>query len=287
MDVISVQSRVKRGYVGNAVAMPVLEATGVTAWAVDTVVYPHHPGHGPASPKVTEAAALTISLDEATHRCTSPACLLSGYLVNPEQGRIILDALAKARRDKRIGAYYLDPVFGDDAEGTYVDPALVAFFRDEALPQSTVLLPNRFELAALSGMSVNNTGDAVSAAHCLLNRGPEIVLVSSVPAETVRERKALSNLLVSRDGAWFVSVDALSLRAKGTGDMLSAAFCGLHAQGVSPPEALAYAVSLVDTATTDAAARDGDELDLPKILNFLNFSEKELPAHQIIESLEQ
>ncbi|WNJ99686.1 pyridoxal kinase [Thalassospiraceae bacterium LMO-JJ14] len=277
MDVISLQSCVTSGYVGNAAAIPTLEATGVTPWAVDSVRYAHHPGHGPVTPEVPATSALSRSLAEAISHCTPPACLLSGYLVNAEQGRMLLAQLREARHDNRLDAYYLDPVFGDDAEGTYVDPALISFFRDEALPESTVLLPNRYELVSLSGMPVDNIDEAVKAARSLIERGPELVFVSSIPAPDRQACRALANVLVNGREAWSVTVKNLPLHAKGTGDMLSAAFCGLHAQGLSPSLAMTKAVSIVDAAATDAANQGTIELDLPKILKSFALSAKVSP----------
>jgi pyridoxine kinase len=267
MDVISLQSRVKTGYVGNAIAVPTLNACGVHAVAVDTVIYAHHPGHGPVTPERISPADLSARLETAFSDSHPPACLLSGYLASVDQGHAALQQLQRARHDGRLQAYYLDPVFGDDAEGTYVDPALVAFYRDMALPACNVLTPNRYELAQLSGMPVENIGDAETAARAMIVKGPDTVVVSSVPGPGGR----IANVLVSRDAACAVSVDSLKLRAKGTGDMLSAAFCGLHAQGIAPDDALGMAVALVDATAKDAALSNADELNPLKILNNFDF----------------
>ncbi|MEQ8320183.1 MAG: bifunctional hydroxymethylpyrimidine kinase/phosphomethylpyrimidine kinase [Rhodospirillales bacterium] len=282
MDVISLQSRVETGYVGNAVAEPVLRAIGVNVRPVDSVVLAHHPGHGPVTPVVTEAAALSQRLHDAIDRSSSPFSFLSGYLVNVAQGRAALGQLDRARQTGRLASYYLDPVFGDDAEGTYVDPGLVTFFRDEALPVCTVLMPNRYELSVLAGEDINSIDDAVSQARSLLARGPEFVLASSIPGPDGQ----IANVLIGRDHVETSCVTMLNLKAKGTGDLLSAAFCGLHAMGQDARKAMTISVELVTAAATDAAARQAVELDLPKILKNFDFSTNKGTGSISIETLE-
>lgn len=282
MDVISLQSRVKSGYVGNAVAEPVLMATGAVALPIDSVLYPHHPGHGPATPDVTSLADLTDKLEIAFARCTAPVSFLSGYLANAPQGRAALDQVRRARNAGRLGSYFLDPVFGDDAEGTYVDPSLITFFRDDALPQCDVLLPNRYELAVLSGISIMTPSDAVRAARVLIDKGPSMVVVSSVPAPDDQ----LANILVTRLDASAIAVKRRNLRAKGTGDLLSAAFAGLHTAGADPRTALSIAVSLVDAVTKAAADHNRPEMDLLKVLKTFDFSKTDASAPVPIELLD-
>lgn len=283
MDVISLQSRVETGYVGNAVAEPVLRAIGINVRPVDSVVLAHHPGHGPVTPVVTDATALSQRLHDAIDRSSSPFSFLSGYMVNVAQGRAALSQLDRARQADRLASYYLDPVFGDDAEGTYVDPGLVTFFRDEALPVCTVLMPNRYELSVLAGKDINTIDDAVSAGRSLIKRGPALVLASSIPGPDGQ----IANVLISRDHVDTSCVAMLNLKAKGTGDLLSAAFCGLHVQGLDARQAMTLSVDLVMAAAADAAARQAVELDLYKILKSFNFSTNKGATRISIESLEQ
>ncbi len=283
MDVISLQSRVKTGYVGNAVAVPTLAWTGATPHPVDSVTFPHHPGHGPVTPQVTPTDALANALAIAMDACAGPPYVLSGYLANAAQGRALLDFITDARTSGRISAWYLDPVFGDDPEGTYVDAALVDFFREAALPACTCVLPNRYELSLLSGTRVDTVEDAVTAARTLISLGPESVLASSVPAAG----GSLANVLVTAREAWGISVPKRPLRAKGTGDMLSAAFTGLRAEGLPALEAAQSAVAAVDAAVRDASDRDLLELEPDKILISLNFNRKGSVESTYTELLEQ
>lgn len=278
MEFISLQSRVVRGYVGNAVAIPTLQAAGLNAWPVDTVLYPHHPGHGPASRKVTDAVELGDMLSVVLNSIDGPAVLLSGYLADADQGLAALTVLDNARNDGRSLFLYLDPVFGDDAEGIYVTPSLIAYFRECAVPAAKLVMPNRFELATLSGLSIETPADAVYASRQLIGQGPELVLVSSIPVGT----ETLANILVSPHEAWICCVPKQPLIAKGTGDMLSAAFSGLWAGGMPSSAALSSAVALVQCAVEDCCRRNLSEMDLPLVLSTSISALSPVPAEPLV-----
>lgn len=254
-DIVSVQSRVSWGYVGNAVAVPTAQAFGVHAWPVDTVRLAHHPGHGRTPAAVTPAKELAATLETVLKQVPQPALVLLGYLGTAEQGPAVLKA-AEASGAMLV----IDPAFGDRPEGVYVKPDIVDFHRSAAA-KADWLLPNAFELSVLTGLPVDSLETATSAARALLSGPRQGIVVTSVP-----DGGKLANLLVTPESASSARVNPRKIRAKGTGDMLSAAFCAGLANGRKPAEALADAVAVVDIAVRDAEANDASELDMPRIL---------------------
>jgi len=282
MDIVSVQSRVVWGYVGNAVAVPTMQALGADARPVDTVRLAHHPGYGDKPWGVrTEPAEIAGLLTGALGRIDGPAALLMGYLGTAEQGRVVLQTQRAAIDDGRALPLYLDPAFGDEAEGVYVDPAIVAFLAADAVAAAHVLLPNRFELATLSGMAVATPADAVAAARSLMTQGPALVMVSSVPLDDGR----IGNVLVSAKEAWLAAVPRRVLRAKGTGDMLSAAFTALHAAGHPSPDAFAVSVTLVNNVICATARRDLPDLHLQTVFEKPSTSANSIPIALIPKNM--
>ncbi|MEK9706509.1 MAG: bifunctional hydroxymethylpyrimidine kinase/phosphomethylpyrimidine kinase, partial [Alphaproteobacteria bacterium] len=214
MQVISVQSRVAHGYVGNAAAVPAYQAAGIDAWAVDTVRLAYHPGHArafgpPAGSKTApdEVAAMLAGVFARVGH--TPVAVHLGYLGSAETGRRVLAEIAKRRQSGVADRLIVDPVIGDDAEGRYVEEALVGFYRDEAAPLADVLLPNRFELALLTGMTVESLADAKAAALTVAPGRNSTVLVSSLPGVD----GGIANLAVDADGAWMAEVPKRPLRA--------------------------------------------------------------------------
>lgn len=262
MDVISFQSRVAWGYVGNAVAVPMIQHFGLNAWPIDTVVLSHHPGHGPVVRHTPSAKKISSLSSQVLKQLQFPTAALIGYLGNAEQGAAIKKVLDQNRTSHNDITVYLDPVFGDDAEGIYVDNTILTFFRDAALPMADIVMPNCFELAHLADLPIHNISDAVDAARIIISRGPNLVLASSIPSEG----QSVLNILVTQTQAWAIKAPQVPLKAKGTGDMLSATFTALHAGGTPAIDAFRTAVSTVHHAVIDASKRGLIELDIPRIL---------------------
>lgn len=253
-EIISVQSRVSWGYVGNAVAVPVCQALGVHAWPVDTVRLPHHPGHGPVKALRTDADEIAAMLKGVLAKVAPRPLVLMGYLGTAVQGVAVLETAGDA------ATLCIDPAFGDTAEGIYVDPAIVAFHK-KAHGKADWLLPNAFELSVLTDLPVTSTEQATAAAGVLLKNGTGGVVVTSVPAGG-----EIANLLITPSGTEIFTVPTLDLRAKGTGDMLSALFCGGLARGLKPADALGEAVEITAIAIQFCAMCHATELDIPEIL---------------------
>ncbi len=262
MDIVSFHSRVVCGYVGNSVAVPTIQYLGLNAWPIDTVVLGHHPGHGPTTRKMTAAGDIATWANGAFKRIPKPCAVLLGYLGSADQGHAISEFLINTRDAGDIIPIYLDPVFGDTAEGIYVDQDIVDYYKDVAVPMANVVMPNCFELAHLTGIQIDSISAAVSAAHILIERGPDIVMLSSVPGKD----HMLTNVVVTAEKAWAISTMHLALEAKGTGDLLSAAFTALHAGGKSVPEAFHLASRIVQSSVIDASSRGLMELDIPHML---------------------
>ena len=118
-DVVSVQSQVVYGRVGNNVAIPTLDALGLSVAAVPTVVFsntPHYPTmHGGAVPIEWFSGYLQdLSARGSLHALRA---IQVGYLGNPTQAAVLAHwakLLLAERADLRI---VVDPVLGDHDHG--------------------------------------------------------------------------------------------------------------------------------------------------------------------------
>ena len=114
------------------------------------------------------AGDVTAVLKEKGHgvleRC---AAILTGYLGAVAVGKAVLSGWNDVRAANPNAIVACDPILGDEAEGLYVPDALIAFYRDHAIPAADVIFPNRFELALLSGHDVRDITSAVVAARAL------------------------------------------------------------------------------------------------------------------------
>lgn len=246
MLLLSIQSHVAYGHVGNAAAVFPLQRLGIEVLPVHTVQFASHAGYGPPQGSVMDAAAIRAVIDGLDARGALARCdgILTGYLGSAALGEAVLDAVARVRHHNPRAVYCCDPVIGDSDGGVYVAPEIVAFFRDRAILQATIVTPNAFELATFSGRRIATLDDAKAAIARLQEQGPQLVLATSLhladtPANTV-------DVLVA-DGPHVARVRTPLLPGvlHGTGDLIAALFTAHYLRGGEAARAAEAAVSSV------------------------------------------
>jgi pyridoxine kinase len=245
--ILSIQSWVATGHVGNAAAMLPLQVLGAEVTAIHTVQFSNHPGHGGFTGRAApagEIASLVAGL--AAHGTLARADgVLSGYLGQADVGHEILNAVSLVRAGKPDALYCCDPVIGDDGRA-YVRPGVADFFAGPALAAADILTPNQFELDHLSGLASGSWAQARAAAITLRARlrpaGPRLVLVTSLrTAET--PDAALDMLLAATDGIYRLRANRLPMAFSGAGDTLAALLLFHVLDGKAPQAAAAHAAS--------------------------------------------
>jgi len=235
-SVLSVQSRVAYGHVGNAAAVFPLQCLGIEAWALDTVAFSNHTGHGKWRGDIVAAESVAALFEGIADLGVLPSidAVLSGYIGTAETGAVLLDIVARVRAANPRARFCCDPVIGDVDTGSYVRDGVAEFFRDAALALADIVTPNRFELEFLTGREIASLPDAAEAAASLRGRGPEIVLVTSLDAVPGH----LTMLASGPDGAWAVDTPHLPAMLNGCGDVTAALFLGHLLNGAGPGDAL-------------------------------------------------
>lgn len=248
LNVLSIQSRVVYGHVGNAAAGFVLERLGHEAWPIDTVTFSNHLGyetfrgrtHGPE-----ELAPLVegLGLVGALKRCDA---VLSGYLGQAGNAAVVLDAVQRVRAARPGALYLCDPVMGDRGGGLYVKPGVVEAFATQLIPAADILTPNAFEAEHLTGGSTATLEGALAVADKLAALGGgdagKTVIVTSVMLDGTGPGR-IETLARAGNAAWLVTTPRLEVPLYGAGDSFAALFLGFTLDGHNVPEALVRAVS--------------------------------------------
>lgn len=270
-NVLSIQSHVAYGRVGNGAAAFPLERLGFEVWRVNTVQYSNHPGYGGWTGQVLPAGQVAALIEGIAARGVLKHCdaVLSGYIGDASLGEVILRAVALVRQANPGAVYACDPVMGDEGPGLYVRPDIPDFMRQSALPAADILTPNLFELRLLTGQPAESREEILAAAQELLTRGPRCIVVTSVSGEGRERGKAgdgdngpeIEMLAVAPEGAWRVATPYLAMdpAPNGAGDAVSALFLGYRLRGLAPSEALgraAASIFAVMEATAKAGARE-------------------------------
>ena len=256
--ILSIQSHVVFGHVGNDAAAFPLQRLGREVWPLMSVQFSSHTGYPGWRGRAFDAAMIDdcVAGLEAIGALSACAGLLTGYLGKAEIGEAALSALAALRAANPHAAWCCDPVIGDVDRGPYVVPEVAAFFRDRALPAATIVTPNAFELEWLSGGPVRTRAQARGAVAALRARGPRIVAVTSLALDDTPP-DAIDVLAGDESGLWRVRTPRLPIAVNGAGDLFAALFFHHRLDSASTPAALSMAVSSAFgvVAATRAAGR--------------------------------
>src|SRR6185369_582161 len=250
MNVISIQSQVAFGHVGNSAAVFPMQAHGIDVVAVPTTLLSNRPGYPSIRGRVLDAQLVADLLGGIEERgaVDSSDMMLSGYLGSPEVAAVVADFVARAKaRNPRL-AYCCDPVIGDRDRGLFVPADLPPLVLDRLCPLADIVTPNHFEFEWLCGAKATTTGQVIAAAQALMARGPSVVIVTSAELEdTPRGEIATVAIEKSAEGirAWRAGTPKLPISPSGTGDLFAALFVAARVRGSDTPDALGHAVSAI------------------------------------------
>jgi pyridoxine kinase len=254
--ILSIQSDVVYGHVGNGAARFALERLGFEVWALPTILLSNHPGHGKFRGDVASAQSLRALLAGLADNgwLMDCAAVLSGYLGSADQADVVAEAVAQVKRANPQALYLCDPVFGDD-DGAYARPGVAEAMARRLVPLADILAPNRFELASLTARRIEDASAAAAAARMLARRE---VLVTSVPFGEAD----IGTLVVTREGVAATKAPKLANVPNGTGDLLSALYLAARLDGLPPDTALGAASSATHAVIEASVASGANELAL-------------------------
>jgi pyridoxine kinase len=260
MNILSIQSHVAYGHVGNSAATFALQRLGAEVWPVHTVQYSNHTGYGAFKGSVLAADAIREVIEGIDALGVLAECdgVLSGYMGSAAIGEVVLDVAARVRQANPCARYCCDPVIGDVARGMYVPPDVAAFQKERALAAADLFTPNQFELDYLTGRTTATLARARDAVGTLHSLGPRVVLVTSLHTEET-PADAVDVLVSDQGGQYRLRTPLLPIKASGAGDLMAALFFLHHFRAASAAQAMALAASSlfgVLSRSADAGARE-------------------------------
>jgi len=246
MKVLSIQSAVAYGHVGNSAAVFPLQRIGVEVLPVYTVTFSNHTGYGAwRGPLISpdDVADVITGIEE---RGVFPEIdvVLSGYQGGEGIADVIIDTVARVKRANPDAVYACDPVMGNAKSGCFVAPAIPELLRERVVPVADILTPNQFELGFLTGTEPRSIESTLVAADLVRQRGPRTVLVTSVERPD-REPDTIEMMVVDDAGAWIVQTPLIPMKANGSGDVTAALFTAHYRRTGDASDALARTASSV------------------------------------------
>jgi pyridoxine kinase len=267
MNILSIQSWVSYGHVGNASAVFPLQRLGANVWPINTVQFSNHTGYGHWTGEVYTGESVRTLVDGIAARDVLATCdaVLSGYMGDAGIGEAILYAVGRVRAANPAAVYCCDPVIGDTDTGVYVRPGIEVFLRDRALPLADIATPNQFEIERLTGIDCSTLDRAKAAVAALAERmrpgGLRCVLLTSLETESTPGDHI--DMMAAEGGAFhLLRTPRLPVSVNGAGDAIAALFLFHRLRTGSAVEALEAAGSSVHGVLRRTAEEGSREIQM-------------------------
>ncbi|MBG9298666.1 pyridoxal kinase PdxY [Corynebacterium belfantii] len=261
MNILSIQSHVSYGHVGNSAAVFPLQRIGHEVWPVHTVNFSNHTGYGQWGGELIPAAQVRNVIDGMEQRGAFGRidAILSGYQGGSDIADVIVDAVARIKEANPQAVYACDPVMGNAKSGCFVSDLIPPLLRDKVVPVADIITPNQFELEYLTGVPAHDTASTLEAIAAAQEMGPNTVLVSSVRRpETPAD--AIEMIAANEQGAWLVRTPFIDFKRNGSGDVTAALFTGHYIRERNAADALARTASSVFDLIETTFKADSREL---------------------------
>lgn len=282
MKILSIQSAVAYGHVGNSAAVFPLQRIGVEVLPVYTVTFSNHTGYGAWRGPLIDPADVGEVITGIEERGVfgSIDAVLSGYQGSEGIGDVIIDAVSQVKAANPDALYACDPVMGNAKSGCFVAPAIPILLRERVVPVADIITPNQFELGFLTETEPDTLESTLASVDLARAMGPHTVLVTSVERPD-REEGTIEMLAVDDAGAWLVQTPHLPMKANGSGDVTAALFTAHYVATGSAQTALERTASSVYDllqATLDSGER---ELQLVEAQEFYANPRMQFTARQV------
>ncbi|QCR40145.1 pyridoxal kinase [Microbacterium sp. SGAir0570] len=263
MKVLSIQSAVAYGHVGNSAAVFPLQRIGVEVMPVYTVNFSNHTGYGVWGGPMISPDDVRAVIAGVEDRGAFPQIdvVLSGYQGGQGIADVILDTVARVKAANPDAVYACDPVMGNAKSGCFVAPAIPVLLRERVVPAADIITPNQFELGFLTETEPTDLDSTLASVDAARAMGPRTVLVTSVERPE-RPEGTIEMLAADDAGAWIVRTPHIPMKANGSGDVTAALFTAHYRSTGSAAEALARTTSSVFDLLTRTHESGERELQL-------------------------
>lgn len=261
--IISIQSQVVHGHVGNSAAMFPMQAAGLEVAAIPTVIFSNTPDYPTLRGAPVPADLFADLLLGAEERSLPERAIwiMTGYIGSVEVAELTADFVARCKQTNPNLRYLCDPVMGDHGPGLYVPAALARLMRDRLLPLADLATPNSFELGHLTGRHITTLADVQAAATDLsLPANADLIATGCILDDTPEGQ--LESIIVGPTGTARLPTPYIPVALPGTGDLFAGLVMAGLGKGRNLTQAVAFAQKLTGIALGHAAQVGAKEIVL-------------------------
>uniref|UniRef100_A0A3B5K8E7 Pyridoxal kinase n=1 Tax=Takifugu rubripes TaxID=31033 RepID=A0A3B5K8E7_TAKRU len=227
--VLSIQSHVVRGYVGNKSASFPLQVLGFEVDSINSVQFSNHTGYSHWKGQVLTADELHVLYEGIRlNNVHQYDYVLTGYTRDTSFLEMVVDIVQELKRDNPNLVYVCDPVLGDHGS-MYVPQNLYPVYKNKVVPVADIITPNQFEAELLTGKTISTEKDAVEVMDLLHAMGPDTVVITSSDLPARLGDRFLVSLGSQRHGNALRTTERVRLEVPkvdavfvGTGDLFAA-----------------------------------------------------------------
>lgn len=269
-SIISIQSQVVHGHVGNSAAVLPMQAHGLNVAAVPTTLLSNHPGFETMRGRVLEPELVGDLLRGVEERglIETSRYIVSGYLGSRANGEVVAAFVKRARQRNPDIIYICDPVMGDAHLGVFVADQVVECLCDELVPLADLLTPNQFEVGLIVGSRPSTWRElAAAVVQIQARRGARVVVTGCTLADT--PAGSLENIVFDGKNRTRLTSPRLPMVPVGTGDLYTGLLNAKLARGDTLVEAARRAATAVLDILERTMAENEHEMQLGSVIETL------------------
>lgn len=220
--VLSIQSHVVSGYVGNKSATFPMQVLGIDVDAINSVQFCNHTGYPSVQGDVIGGEQVLKIVDGLeANGLLAYTHILTGYIGSVSFLRAVVDIVKRIKKLNPDVVYVCDPVMGDNGK-LYVPPDLVPIYREEVVPLADILTPNQFEVEQLTDCKISDVTTAREKIQNFHARGVSNVVLTSMSIDSDVDSILVVGSSQASQEQFVIKIPRLDESFTGTGDLFSA-----------------------------------------------------------------
>lgn len=269
-SIISIQSQVVHGHVGNSAAVLPMQGHGLNVAAVPTTLLSNHPGYETMRGRVLEPELVGDLLRGIEERglIETSRYIVSGYLGSRANGEVVAAFVERARQLNPSITYICDPVMGDSHLGVFVADQVIECLLDHLVPLADLLTPNQFELGLMT-QSQPTSWLALKAGVARIQaiRGAHLVVTGCTLPDT--PNGSLENVVFEGEAHTRLPSPRLPIVPVGTGDLFTGLLTANLVHGCNLVGATRNAAAVVLDVLGRTLAESKHEMQLASVIDAL------------------
>ncbi|KAI9296118.1 pyridoxal kinase [Neoconidiobolus thromboides FSU 785] len=219
--VLSIQSHVVFGYVGNKAATLPLQLLGYDVDPLNTVMLSNHTGYPVFKGSRINSTELWNTFEGLKqNKLINYSHILVGYLGNSELVHTVKDIIAQVKLFNPKVIIVIDPVMGDD-DKLYVPKELVPKYKLELCPLADVITPNQTEIEHLTDIKIESILDLKSAFTQLHSSGIKNIVITSSKLNLNTNSNQMHLFGSTENSVFSIEFSKKAGEFSGTGDLFS------------------------------------------------------------------